>query len=167
MTDLKRLGKRGAYRLGSLRPQGIGWAAPPVPFRPSFAPPTRRGPLSAWLGGLLAGTAVILAGAVAGLWFIPFVIGLLAGFVMRSGGWRLRVTLAAVAVMAAVGWGVPLGWAALHGQPTGATARVIAALAGLPPHAVVGVVVTLLVPVLQGLAGAWLGRALAPRPIDS
>jgi hypothetical protein len=41
-------------------------------------------------------------------------------------------------------------------------AREVAALAGLPPHAAVTVVVVLLVAVIQGLAGLWLGRALAP-----
>jgi hypothetical protein len=69
--------------------------------------------------------------------------------------------------MALVGWGIPLWWPALHGQPSGATARVIAALAGLPAHAVAGIAVTLLVAVLQVLVGAWLGRALNPLPADS
>jgi hypothetical protein len=38
-----------------------------------------------------------------------------------------------------------------------------AGLAGLPPHAAVTVVVTLLLAGLQVLAGAWLARALLPR----
>jgi hypothetical protein len=52
---------------------------------------------------------------------------------------------------------------ALRGLPVGATARAIAALAGLPPYAGVTIVVTLLLAGLQALAGAWLARALLPR----
>jgi hypothetical protein len=166
VTDLKRLGKRGAYRLGRLRTQGIGELRAPVPFRPSFARPAHRGPRSAWLFGLLAGTAVIAAGAAGGYWFIPFVIGLLTGVAGRWGGWRLPVTLTAATLMAVIGWSIPLWWAALHGQPTGATARVIAALAGLPARAAVGIAATLLVSALQSAAGAWLGRTLGPRRTD-
>jgi hypothetical protein len=58
---------------------------------------------------------------------------------------------------------VPLLWQAFRGEPVGATARVIAALGGLPPHAAFGVVVTLVVACLQAAAGLWLGRALTPR----
>jgi hypothetical protein len=167
VTDLRRLGKPGAYRLGRLRAQGVSGPAPPAPFRPSFARPGRRGPLPLWLLGWLAGVALIVAGAAAGLWFLPFVAGLLAGLASGLGGWRLRVALPAVAAMAVVGWGIPLCWSALHGQPVGATAMVIAAVAGWPAHAAVGVAVTLLVALVQAVVGGWLGRALAPRPATS
>ena len=66
--------------------------------------------------------------------------------------------------MAAAGWAVPLAWLAGQGRPVGATARVVAALAGLPPHAAVAIAVTLLVAVLQALAGLWLGWSLGPSP---
>ncbi len=164
--DLNRLGKRGAYRLGQLRTQGISPMAPPAPFRLSFTRPRHRGPLWIWLVGWLAGTAVIAAGAVAGLWFMPFAAGLAAGLASRIGRWRLRVLLAAAGAMALAGWGIPLWWPALHGQPSGATARVIAALAGLPAYAAAGIIATLLVAVIQALAGAWLGRVLPPFPGD-
>ena len=65
--------------------------------------------------------------------------------------------------MAAIGWAIPLGWQALHGAPVRATARVVAALAGLPPHAAVAIAATLVVAVLQALAGLWLTWALIPR----
>jgi hypothetical protein len=48
----------------------------------------------------------------------------------------------------------------LSGAPAGATARVIAALAGLPPHAAVGVAATLAVGLLQVLAAFWLTRSV-------
>jgi hypothetical protein len=143
VADLRRLGKRGSYRLGSSQDGiGPGW----------------------WLATVLAGTLVIAGGAELGLWFVPFVVGLAAGLLLARAGWRLRHTMPAVLVMALLGWGVPLYWpAVVQGQPAGATARVIAALAGVPPHAVFGVVFTLLVGVLQAVVGLWLGRALTPR----
>jgi len=166
-AEFKRLGKRGSYRLGQLRAQGISKGRPPVPFEPRFArAPDHRWPMAAWLLGLLAGALAIAGGAVAGWWFVPFVMGLVAGLANWAGRWRARVAVLAVAVMAAVGWAAPLWWSVLGGQPSGAVARVIAALIGLPGYAAVGLVVTLLIAVVQGLAGYWLGRALTPRPAD-
>ncbi|HEY2518782.1 MAG TPA: hypothetical protein VGJ19_01630 [Streptosporangiaceae bacterium] len=147
MADLRRLGKRGSYRLGSSRDQVGPWP---------------------WLAVVLAGTLVIAGAAELGLWFVPFLAGLAVGLLLARPGWRLRHTLPAVLVMALLGWGVPLYWpAVVQGQPAGATARVIAALAGVPPHAVFGVVFTLLVAVLQAVVGLWLGRALTPRAQSS
>jgi hypothetical protein len=98
------------------------------------------------------------AGAFAGLWYLPFVLGVVAGALpLGRRAWPpLLLTMAAVAVS----WAVPLVWAALRGDPVGATARVVAALAGLPAHAAVTIVLTLLVAVLQTALGCWLARAL-------
>jgi hypothetical protein len=104
--------------------------------------------------------AVTALTAWAGLWFVPFVAGVAAG--AASLRWR-RIVLVTVAG-AVAGWGLPLWILALRGQPAGAAARTIAALAGLPPHAFVTVVVTLLLAALQVWVGAWLARALTPRP---
>jgi hypothetical protein len=161
MTDLNRLGKRGSYRLGQLRTQGGAPPGPPPPLRPRFRRARQPGPTALWLLAA-AGTALIAAGAAAGLWFVPFVVGLAAGLASRIGGGRPRVLVPAVAAAAVAGWGIPLCWPVLRGQPAGGTARVIGGLAGLPGSAAPGVLVTLLVAVLLGLAGLWLGRALAP-----
>jgi len=59
--------------------------------------------------------------------------------------------------------GPAAGGPALSGAPAGATARILAALAGLPPHAAVGVAATLLVGVLQALVALWLARAVTYR----
>jgi hypothetical protein len=163
-TDFKRLGKRGSYRLGQLRSQGVRVQAPPAPFRPQFARNYRRGPVSAWLLGLLLGIAIVAAGAVLGWWFMPFVAGLAGGLANRTGGWRVRIAVPAVAVVALAGWGIPLGWQLLHGQRYSAVARVIAALLGLPGSAAVGITLTLLIAAGQAVIGYWLGRALTPRP---
>jgi hypothetical protein len=106
---------------------------------------------------LLAAAALVAAvTAWAGFWFAPFVIGVAAG--LLSLNWR-RVVLV-TAAGAAAGWALLLWILALRGYPIGATARAIAAFAGLPPHAFVTVAVTLLLAFLQALVGAWLARAL-------
>jgi len=104
--------------------------------------------------------AVTALTAWAGLWFVPFIAGVAAG--AASLRWR-RIVLVTVAG-AVAGWALPLWILALRGQPAGAAARTIAALAGLPPHAFVTVAVTLLLAALQVWVGAWLARALTPRP---
>jgi hypothetical protein len=165
-SEADRLGKRGSYRLGSLGGPG-GWSAgPPRPFLPSFDRPRHRGTAAAWLGAAVVATAAVAAAAAAGLWFMPFVVGLLTGIVMRWGGWRLRVTGPATVLMSAVGWALALWVAALRGVPVGATARVIAVLSGLPAVAALTVAITLAVSGALSLAGLWLGRAVAARPRD-
>jgi hypothetical protein len=166
MTDHKRLGKRGSYRLGRLRAQGVSVVAPPLPSRPSFSSSRHRGSLALWLAGWVTLTALLAAGAAWGVWFVPYAAGLVAGFSTGCGGWRLRPSLVAVITTALVGWGVPLGWSASAsgGQPAGASARAIAELTGRPASALITFAVSLLVAVIQAMAGAWLGRVLAPRP---
>jgi hypothetical protein len=102
---------------------------------------------------------VVALTAAAGLWFVPFVAGVAAGLLSLR---RPKAVPAAVAGSVA-GWALPLWILALRGLPAGATARAIAALAGIPPYAAVTVIVTLLLAALQTLAGAWLARALTPR----
>ena len=162
VADLRRLGKRGAYRFGRLAAPPPAPGAPPSPHYPSWRG-HHRGPASLWLLACLAATALVAAGALAGWWFLPFLAGLAAGLASRYGRWRLRAALLATAAITAVGWGAALLWLTLRGLPEGAVAREIAALAGLPPHAAVAIAATLLVAVIQGLVGLWPGRALGPR----
>lgn len=103
---------------------------------------------------------LVAATAQAGLWWVPFVAGLAAGLLPAERGWRVVLAAAAGSVL---GWGLPLWILSLRGYPAGATARVIAALAGLPPYAAVVVVIALLLAFLQAVVGAWLGRAVVPR----
>jgi len=118
-------------------------------------------------GVVLLSVFVVVAIAVAGLaeagaWWLPFVAGVYAG--LASLRWK-RVILVTVAAVA-IGWALPLWILALLGYPSGATARAIAAFAGLPPYAAVIIVVTLLLAVLQALAGAWLARAVGRAVAD-
>jgi hypothetical protein len=139
VADLRRLGRRDRYRSVS-----VWW----------------------WLVVVLAGALIIAVTAELGWWFVPFLAGLAVGLIAPRWDWRLRHTVPAVLVMTLVGWGAPLYWpAVVQNQPVGATARVIAALAGLPAYAFTGVLVTLLVAVLQAVVGLWLGRALTPRAL--
>jgi hypothetical protein len=161
LADLRRLGKRGSYRLGRLGAPRPAPSAPPAPHNPSFAP-HHRGPAGLWLLACLAGMVILAAGALAGWWFLPFLAGLAAGLAAHYGRWRLRVSLPAVMLIAAAGWGAALWWLVRGGLPEGAVAREIAALAGLPASSAVAIAVTLLVAVIQAAVGLWLGRALAP-----
>jgi hypothetical protein len=110
-----------------------------------------------WLAAGIVAAAIVGFGAELGLWFLPFVAGVAAGLAPR---WRPRSALGLVLLAVAAGWGAVLWWGALSGAPAGATARVIAALAGLPPHAAVGVAATLAAGLLQVLAAFWLTRAV-------
>jgi hypothetical protein len=162
MTDPRKLGKRGTYRLGKLGAPPAARAPWPGGHYPSFAP-QRRGPAGAWLLACLAAAVLVAAAALAGWWFLPFLVGLAAGLAVRIGRLRLRAALAAAVVVAAAGWGAALAWLALRdGLPEAAVGRSIAALAGLPASAAAAIAATLLVAVVQAAVGLWLGRALAP-----
>jgi hypothetical protein len=104
------------------------------------------------LAVLVTAAAACAVGAWLGAWWVPFLAGLGAG-VLRRGG-----VLPAVAG-AIGGWLLVLWVLALNGLPAGATARAIAALAGLPPYALATILVIALLAALQVLAGAWLARA--------
>jgi hypothetical protein len=163
MDELKRLGRPGAYRLGDLRALGDGPVQPQA-ARPMFARARRRGPLSAWVLAFAAGVVAAAAGALAGLFFVPFVVGLLAGLIARWSGWRPRAVLAAAAASAVIGWGLPMGWHALRARLPGAPAPVVAGVAGalgLPEHGARGIVATLLAGIVLALGGAGLGQVLA------
>src|SRR5258706_4545153 len=96
---------------------GPGRRDPPPAFRPSFVPPQHRGSALGWLLAAIFGILLIAAGAMLGLWFMPFLLGLAAGVAMRWGEWRLRVTIPAVLIMAAARGGPSPLAEALRGLP--------------------------------------------------
>lgn len=139
-------------------------AMPAAPGSP--APDSPAGPRSAGRARITHRVAVFVVAAAAcgllawaGVWFTPFLAGLAAGAL--SVRWRRGVVLPAAAG-AVVGWAMPIWVLALAGQPVGATARSIAALAGIPPYAGVALVVVLLLAALQALCGAWVSLAVLP-----
>lgn len=113
---------------------------------------------AALVGGGVLGVLVIAIGASAGIWFLPFVAGLVIGLAARNR--TLRSVLLTAAAIAVAGWAIPLAWQAAHGEPVVATARIAAALAGLPASAGLVLGVTVLVAVIQALTGVWVGRAI-------
>ena len=123
-------------------------------------------PLPLRLAVLVAAAAATALGAWLGAWWVPFLVGLAAGALGRArggAGGRPRGGVLPAVAGAILGSAIPLWALALDGQPVGATARVIAGLAGLPPYAWVTVTVVLLLAALQVLAGAWLARGVIPR----
>ena len=137
-------------------------AAPgsPAPDSPAAPGPAERARAAHRLAIFVVAGAACGLLAWAGVWFTPFLAGLVTG--VLSARWRRGVVLAAAAG-AVVGWAFPIWVLALSGQPVGATARSIAALAGIPPYAGVAVTVVLLLAALQAFCGAWLARAVFVR----
>jgi hypothetical protein len=138
-------------------------ASPAMPAEPA-GPVARaaRGSLALRAAVLVAAAAGCGAGAWLGAWWIPFLAGVGGGVLGRTGPRPRRGLVLTAAAGAVLGWLLVLWLLALDGQPAGATARTVAALAGLPPYAgvAVAVAVTLLLAALQVLAGAWLARAV-------
>ncbi len=159
--DVKRLGKPGAYRLGDLRILGASPRRRRPPHEPSFGARRSQAGLVRWLSSYTAAAVLLGLAAWLGLWWLPFVAGVAAGFTP----WRARTALSWAALAVLAGWGAALWIPALTGAPAGATAREVAALAGLPPYAFVAIAVTLLTGVLQAAVGLWLTRALRPCPV--
>lgn len=135
-----------------------------------MASPATPGPGRAVPGSLALRAAVLVAAAVCcgvgawlGAWWVPFAVGVGGGLLGRAGPRPRRGLVLPAAAGAILGWLLVLWALALDGQSAGATARTVAALAGLPPYAWFMVVVVALLAGLQALAGAWLARALIPR----
>jgi hypothetical protein len=127
------------------------------------------------LAVLVVAAATTAHGAWLGGWWVAFRVGLAAGALgrartrnparTRAPRTQARTRAPRGGVLPAVagailGWAIPIWALALDGQPVGATARVIAGLAGLPPYAGVTVTVVLLLAALQVLVGAWLARSV-------
>jgi hypothetical protein len=118
---------------------------------------------------LVCGAALVGIGSRWGLWYLPFVGGLAIGVLTRVKQMRTRAAAWSGGAIAIGGWGAPLLWRAATGEPVGSTARSVAALAGVPPLAVVIITATLLIALLQAFLGIWLGRstvrALVTKPM--
>jgi hypothetical protein len=104
---------------------------------------------------VLGGSAALgLMGVLLGVWWAPFVAGVVAGlFIVRG-----RRALVAGALVGLAGWGVPLASAQLQ-YGLGKTAFSLAAIMGFNGASTVPVALTLIVAVLLGFSGAWLGAS--------
>lgn len=108
-------------------------------------------------------TAIALLGVYLGAWWSPFPVGIVAGVVLTRARWA--VTAGALAGL--VSWTVPLvAEQAQYGLKE--TSLSIAAIMGFDGAATIPLALTVLVGLLLGLTGAWLGssaRSLLPRPL--
>jgi hypothetical protein len=105
---------------------------------------------------------ISVAGVLAGAWWAPFVAGLLIGSMKP----RARFAIPAGAGIGLLGWGLPL--AAIQVQyGAGAAAQSLAAIMGFGQQAAIPIVLTLVVGLLLGLTGAWLGSAARTLVIPS
>jgi hypothetical protein len=103
---------------------------------------------------LVAGAAISLLGILLGAWWLPFPIGVAAGVVLV----RARWVLTAGALIGLIAWTIPLLAAQLQ-YGLGPTSLSLAAIMGFNGAAAIPVALTLLVGLLLGLTGAWLGAA--------
>jgi hypothetical protein len=103
---------------------------------------------------LVAGAAITLLGLLLGAWWVAFPVGVAAGVLLARARWALP----AGALIGLVAWTVPLVSAqAQYGLKL--TSLSLAAIMGFNGAATIPVALTLLVGLLLGLAGAWLGSA--------
>ncbi len=103
---------------------------------------------------LVAGAAITLLGLLVGAWWVAFAVGVAAGAVLIRARWALP----AGALSGLIAWTVPLiGLQAQYGLK--ATSLSLAAIMGFNGAATIPFAVTLLVGLLLGLVGAWLGSA--------
>ena len=103
---------------------------------------------------LLAGVAISLIGVLIGDWWLAFPAGLLIGASIAPA--RLAVPAGALAGL--LGWGLPLAADHLL-YDIGPAAGSLAAVMGYTGQAAVPLILTCLVGLLLGLAGAWLASA--------
>jgi hypothetical protein len=111
----------------------------------------------------VVGVLVAVIGVLTGLWWLTFPAGLLIG----ASGARARFAIPVGGLAGLVGWGVPLAYYHVR-YGMGATTRSLAAIMGFTNQRYVPVILTLLVGLLLGMAGAWLSsaviRLLVPAP---
>jgi hypothetical protein len=122
-------------------------------------PPVTRLIRGLGLGALvIAGPAFVYT--VAGGWWAPFGLGLLVGVLAA----RARVALPIGAGLGLLAWGVPLVIEQFQ-YSLGPAAASLSAILGLGHQGLFAIILTLMVGLLLGLTGAWLGsaaRALVP-----
>lgn len=106
------------------------------------------------LAGVILASIVSIAGVLAGAWWAPFVAGLAIGFVQP----RARFAIPAGAVVGLLAWALPLGALQVR-YGAGSAANSLAAIMGFGHQGAIPVILTLVVGLLLGLTGAWLGSA--------
>lgn len=107
-----------------------------------------------WIGTVVVFPILAAVGVMLGAWWAPFVFGLAFGIIEP----RARYAVPVGALIGLVGWSIPL--ATLESRfGLGTTAESLAAIMGFGHQGAIPVILTLVVGVLLGLTGAWLGSA--------
>jgi hypothetical protein len=107
-----------------------------------------------WLGGLLLFPILAYVAVTLGAWWAPFLFGLMFGIIQP----RARIAVPFGALIGLVAWLIPL-ISSDSRYGLGPTAESLAAIMGFGHQGAIPVVLTLVVGLLLGLTGAWLGSA--------
>jgi len=108
------------------------------------------------LAAVILASIVSIAAVLVGAWWAPFVAGLAIGFVQP----KARFAVPAGAIVGLLAWALPL--VALQIQyGAGSAAGSLAAIMGFGHQGAIPIILTLVVGLLLGLTGAWLGSALS------
>ena len=107
-----------------------------------------------WLGGLLLFPILAYLAVMLGAWWAPFLFGLMFGIIQP----RARIAVPFGALIGLVAWLIPL-ISSDSRYGLGPTSESLAAIMGFGHQGAIPVVLTLVVGLLLGLTGAWLGSA--------
>jgi len=102
----------------------------------------------------IAGLFISLASVLVGAWWAPFTVGLAMGIAEP----QPRRAAPLGAVMGLLAWSLPLASAHLR-YGLGPSAESLAAIMGFGRQGAIPLVLTMVVGLLLGLTGAWLGSA--------
>lgn len=108
--------------------------------------------LDPWIGAAILFPIAAAVAVAFGAWWAPFPLGLVFGVLQC----RARIAIPVGAVTGLVGWSIPLALLATrHG--IGPAASALSAILGFGHQGAYAVALTLLVGLLLGLTGGWLG----------
>jgi ABC-type xylose transport system permease subunit len=108
------------------------------------------------LGAVVLLPILATVGVMLGAWWAPFALGLAFGIIEP----RARIAVPVGALIGLVGWLIPL--ATLESRfGLGPAANSLAAIMGFGHQGAIPIILTLVVGLLLGLTGAWLGSALS------
>jgi hypothetical protein len=107
-----------------------------------------------WIGTVVLFTILATVGVMLGAWWAPFALGFAFAIIQP----RARIAVPVGALIGLVAWLIPLASLELR-FGLGPTTASLAAIMGFGHQGAIPVILTLVVGVLLGLTGAWLGFA--------
>jgi hypothetical protein len=106
------------------------------------------------LAALILGLLISVAGVLVGAWWAPFTVGLAFGIVEP----RARFAVPGGALIGLAGWALPLAASQVR-FGLGPTAQSLATIMRFGHQSAIPLALTLVVGLLLGLTGGWLGSA--------